>query len=143
MKLTKIDPSNARDTRFLYDLLKSRPPHINISHRKMPSYADHCRFWLSEPYPWARMILDGRTRIGYAYVTKSKEVGIFLAPDYQGKGIGAKVLDEVINGNTLLYANIAIQNNASRKLFTRAGFVPIAVTYRWEAEAQSVAGRNG
>ena len=51
----KLKPVKRSDIRFLYNQLKERDSTINISHKKIPSYAEHSKFVLSRPYytEWA------------------------------------------------------------------------------------------
>ena len=37
------------DFDFLYELLKSRDPRTNISHKSMPSFEEHIKFVKSKP----------------------------------------------------------------------------------------------
>ena len=69
------------DVSFLYELLQNRDPIYNISHKKMPSFDEHKKFVLSEPYlNWYAISLDTK-KIGAAYLSFDDEIGISLHPD--------------------------------------------------------------
>ena len=135
LRYRNISTSGA-DMDFLYDLLINRDPSINISHKKMPSYEQHCAFWKSKPYPQAEMILNPvvKVPIGYWYVTDRLEVGIFLHSLYRGKGMGHLVLSHIkqLNRGKRLLANINPSNARSINLFQLAGFKHIQNTYALE-----------
>jgi RimJ/RimL family protein N-acetyltransferase len=116
---------------YLYDLLDQREPHENISHRTMPSWAEHVAFVDLDPYEAWFFIMDGAERVGAIYLTKQREVGIFLWPEYQGKGYGAWALKELgARYPGPLLANIAPTNERSAAFFARQGFELVQHTYR-------------
>ena len=45
-----MGPVRDSDAMFLFDLLKERDSYVNISHKKMPTYASHLKFITSKPY---------------------------------------------------------------------------------------------
>jgi len=122
------------DFKFLYDLLLDRDPRINISHKSMPTYEEHCKYWLSRPYVWDRLIWCGPERSGYCYVTQHSEIGIFLASNYQGKKIGPAVIRTILDKfkSFRLLANISPFNGRSRRFFESLGFKLIQMTYAVE-----------
>lgn len=64
---------------------------------------------------------------------KSAEVGrIIVAAPFRRKGMGAGMVREMISrglslGLELLYANIMRENEASRRLFSKCGFLPTCI----------------
>jgi len=108
---------------YLYAMLMDRPDYANISHRGMPTFAEHCKFVLSEPYRfwWLIVDFDGK-RLGTAYVTFPNEVGVFIESRFRGQGYGSAALDAIENhpcmGSTRLLANVAATNSRSADLFT-------------------------
>ena len=115
---------------ILYRLLAEREPHVNISHRQMPSPAEHMEFFCARPYErWALIQVDGQY-IGAAYLTKQREIGIFIFRDHQRKGYGTRaivLLMELWAGRLL--ANIAPTNPASVAFFEKLGFRELQITY--------------
>ena len=62
------------DATFLYDLLKERESNVNISHKKMPTYAQHIKFIESRPYSKWYVIILNNQKIGSAYLSKQNEI---------------------------------------------------------------------
>jgi RimJ/RimL family protein N-acetyltransferase len=126
-------------TKFLYELLKEREPHQNISHREMPSYEEHVRFVDSQPYREWFVIFNehepnGMLPIGAIYLSKQNEIGIFIAKEYQGKGHGKTAICLLMNrhpGERFL-ANINPLNERSIDVFLDLGFELKQLTYAKE-----------
>lgn len=128
MKLKNVTKT---DCPFLYDLLKQRDPSVNISHKKMPTYAEHVKFVMSKPYSnWYIIQYDDQS-IGSIYLSKQSEIGIFLLNDAQGKGIGQQVLKLMLKKHprSRYLANINPMNKNSIEFFTKNGFKLIQYTY--------------
>jgi RimJ/RimL family protein N-acetyltransferase len=130
-------------TKFLYELLKERETHQNISHREMPSYEDHVRFVVSHPYREWFLIFnepplpDGCTLrliedpIGAIYLTNppkpsqaGNEIGIFISKAYRGRGYGKQAVRLLMKMHPAerLLANIAPGNAESIAMFEKLGF---------------------
>lgn len=118
----------------LWRLLQERKAEVNISHKAMPEWEEHCRFVDSKPYKdWLLIIVNGEA-IGAIYVSKMDEIGIFIFNQEQGKGYGRaaiKLLGERYKGRLL--ANVAPGNYKSKALFISLGFKPIQETFAIEA----------
>ena len=128
IKLTLVSKNDAK---FLYGLLKERESDVNISHKKMPTYAQHIKFIESKPYSkWYIIEVDGE-RAGSIYLTKQNEIGIFLNEGLQEKGICSNALNVLIGKNPDLryLANINPENKKSIKFFKKLGFTLIQYTY--------------
>ena len=119
------------DSKFLFELLKERDPHANISHKKMPSYNEHLKFIKSKPYTKWYVILKSKCRIGSIYLSKNDEIGIFLSKKYQGKNIGNDALKELIRKNPRerYLANVNPKNKKSSIFFKNNNFKLIQHTY--------------
>ncbi len=65
--------------KVLYDLLKERRPAESISHRRMPSWEEHCRFVDSRPYQFWYLIDGGDEFLGAIYLTERlSEIGWWI-----------------------------------------------------------------
>lgn len=119
---------------FLYAQLALRPREVNISHRRMPTYTEHDKFVRSKPYAHWWLIRAGLTTewVGHIYLSKQNEVGVFIDPRYQGKGIAAKALTLVEEKFPTidLLANVAPDNKVSQEMFQARGYKLIQHTYR-------------
>jgi RimJ/RimL family protein N-acetyltransferase len=145
--LAPVEAWGGDATHFLYELLQKRPPGVSISHKRMPTFAEHELFVKQHPYlSWFLIVLrnevrDGddkphyfNTPVGSCYLTDRYEIGIHLADGYRGKGYGTEVIEllkELYPGQRLL-ANVAPGNEASMWLFTRRGFKLVQHTYALE-----------
>ena len=115
---------------ILYSLLKERTPEQSISHKQMPSWEDHVAFIKSEPYQAWYLIEVNDEIVGSIYLSKQREVGLFLFEKFKGQGYGRQALARLkyLHPGRLL-ANINPKNEASRKFFEREGFKLIQQTY--------------
>ena len=121
-------------TKFLYELLKEREPHQNISHREMPSFEEHTRFVDSRPYREWYVIFNGNIVVGAIYLSKQNEIGIFISEIRQGEGYGKQAVRLLMNrhpGERFL-ANINPLNARSINVFLDLGFELIQFTYAKE-----------
>ena len=127
----KLKLVNKSDIRFLYNQLKERDPMINISHKKMPTYAEHSQFVLSKPYSKWYIIIHKNKKIGNTYLTKTNEIGIFILKSTKINGIGRIVLEEIMkmNPRSRYLANVSPKNNKSSNFFKKNGFKLIQYTY--------------
>ena len=114
----------------LYMLLSERTPDQSISHVKMPSEDAHLKFFRSKPYLDWCLIEDDQRIVGSVYLTKNREIGIFIFKKYGQSGYGAKAVQLLIQkwpGRVLANANP--RNEASRALFISLGFRELQVTF--------------
>ena len=126
--LKKVDLS---DLRILYKLLKMRNPDTNISHKKMPTFSEHKKFVLSNPYRiWYVIKLDSK-KIGSIYLSKQNEIGVFILDSFQDLGVGNIALDLIMKKHPTdrYLANVNPKNKKSAKLFKKNGFKLIQHTY--------------
>ena len=119
------------DYEFLFKLLQDRKPNVNISHKKMPTYSQHVEFIESKPYEkWYIVLLDEKN-IGSTYLSKNDEIGISLIEEMQGKGMGSRILELIIEKNprNRYLANINPNNSKSVRFFEKNGFKLIQHTF--------------
>ncbi len=122
------------DLQFLYDLLKERDPRANISHKKMPTFAQHEKFVNSKPYSKWYVISDSGKNVGSIYLTKENEIGIFIKKNTQNKGIGVKALIQMMEKNprSKYLANVNPKNKKSIQFFKKNGFKLLQYTFELE-----------
>jgi RimJ/RimL family protein N-acetyltransferase len=115
----------------LYRLLEERSPEVNISHRAMPSWEQHCAFVASKPYDaWYLIEADGG-KVGAIYLSKTNEIGIFLFRSHRGAGYGKRAVTMLMERHPRdrYLANINPKNDASIAFFRELGFHHIQNTY--------------
>ena len=121
--------------KILFQLLLERKPNECISHRQMPTYANHIKFVRSRPYAEWFMIQSVKTAeiVGAVYITHQNEIGIGILKQYRGKGYAKEAISKIIAQfhNRRLLANINPYNAASICLFRHFGFVHIQNTYEF------------
>ena len=133
LSIRPIRPSD--DAKFLFELLKERDSHANISHKKMPTYASHVKFIESKPYKKWYIITayeyKCKEKVGSIYLSKNDEVGIFVSNEFQGKNIGKLALSELMKRNPRqrYLANVSPKNKKSLKFFKDNGFELIQHTF--------------
>lgn len=127
----KIIPIRKSDCPFLFELLKERDSRVNISHRKMPTYNNHVKFVMSNPYSKWYIIQYQKEKIGSAYLSKQDEIGIFIKKGKQGSGIGKKALELIMKKNPRkrYLANVNPKNGKSIKFFKKNQFKLLQHTY--------------
>lgn len=139
MKLIAVNSNDPAHLRVLYALLEQRQSHQSISHRRMPSYEEHVTFVAYQPYlAWYLLeqpdgIYDAW--VGAIYLTRRREIGVFLFDDYQGLGLGKTAVQLLMSAHPgEFYANIAPGNLGSQKFFKKLGFRLIQQTYALRPE---------
>ena len=134
MKLIDVY-KHKKSAELLYQLLQEREQHQCISHKELPSFINHLRFVDSRPYlAWYLVELRG-TVIGATYLTRQREIGIFLFRKHQGKSLGAKAVQLLMDAHPGKFlANIAPTNPGSSEFFENLGFKLIQHTYELEAK---------
>ena len=120
----KFKTVNESDAEFLYDLLKEREGHVNISHKSLPEWDEHLQFIKSEPYLKWEIILSQNKQVGNIYLTNRNEIGIFIKKEFQYKGIGSAALKQFMkkSGQKRFLANINPTNYKSIQFFGKNGF---------------------
>jgi RimJ/RimL family protein N-acetyltransferase len=130
--MIKYRPVTHLDYGWIYRLLGERDKTVNISHRKMPTMAEHVRFCQSAPYFIWEVMMDGTSKVGHYYLTRGGEIGYFVAKEHRGHGYGRLIVSHVLSlyrGKVRLLANINPLNEKSIKLIQKFGFRHIQNTY--------------
>tara|TARA_B100001094_G_C18195434_1_gene810451 strand:+ start:9736 stop:10068 length:333 start_codon:yes stop_codon:yes gene_type:complete len=65
--------------------------------------------------------LDEKTPAGYVGII-DEDIRVATHPDYQGKGVGTFMINEVMKINPGAVAKVKLDNAASVKLFEKCGF---------------------
>lgn len=116
----------------LWELMKERTPEQSISHKKLPSLADHVAFVQSRPYPeWYLIHSQTDGIVGSIYLTDRNEIGVFIFKAHQGKGwatAAIRAIQQTHPGERLL-ANINPANHRSIRTFEALGARHIQNTY--------------
>jgi len=121
--------------RILYDLLREREPHINISHHRMPTWKQHVEFITRRPYAAWYLIKAHCHYVGAIYLTEMNEIGIGILARWRGSGLGPRAIRLLMrkHGRRRYLANINPYNETSIRMFRRIGFCIIQQTYELRA----------
>jgi RimJ/RimL family protein N-acetyltransferase len=124
-RLPKVAP------RLLYKLLQEREPHMNISHRAMPSWRQHTKFIASRPYAAWYLIKSRDDYVGAIYLTAMNEIGVSILKRWRGLNFGPRAIRLLMKKyrHRRYLANINPRNERSIRMFQRIGFRIIQQTY--------------
>lgn len=113
---------------LLWQLLREREPYQSISHKRMPTLAEHKAFIASNPYPhW--YLIDCGDLVGAAYLTERREIGIGILRKHRGNAYGRTAVLELLRLHPgPLLANVNPSNRASLDMFRDLGFTHIQNT---------------
>lgn len=115
---------------ILYELLKERTPEQSISHRKMPTFEEHTAFVRSQPYLAWHLIQNAEGEyVGSVYLSKQREVGIFIFAKHARKGYGMAAVQAILKQWGRCLANVNPNNVASIEMFKKLGARHIQNTY--------------
>lgn len=116
---------------ILYELLEERDPHVNISHRGMPTWKQHIRFIARRPYDAWYVIKSGPDYVGAVYLTTMNEIGIGILARWYGRGYGPAAIRALMRKHPRerFLANINPRNAKSIGMFGDMGFRIIQQTF--------------
>lgn len=119
------------DSNFLYELLKSRNPIENISHKEMPTHKQHLNFIKSKPYKNWYIILYKKIPIGSLYLSKINEIGIHMLPKYDKTLFYTETINFIIKNNpdSRLLVNVGNMNKKMISYYKKIGFQLIQYTF--------------
>jgi hypothetical protein len=117
--------------RILYELLKQRNPHMNISHRVMPTWEQHRKFFARRPYSAWYLIRSGEDYVGAVYLTTLNEIGVSILKCWRGFCLGPRAIRMLMRKHPRerYLANINPRNEKSIRMFQQIGFRIIQQTY--------------
>ena len=108
---------------FLYELLAERKVSESISHKRHPSYQEHVKFVQSKPYMGWYLIMDGEQPVGTCYITKYREVGIWLMSNAKGKGAGKQAMQQLLAMYPgRVFTNTSLYNDGAKAFYEKCGF---------------------
>jgi RimJ/RimL family protein N-acetyltransferase len=116
---------------LLYRLLGEREPQVNISHRVMPTWQQHCKFIARRPYAAWYLIKSRGDYVGAIYLTAMNEIGVAVLAQWRGHGLGPRAIRALMfkHERQRYMANINPRNEKSIRMFGRLGFRIIQQTY--------------
>jgi RimJ/RimL family protein N-acetyltransferase len=115
---------------ILYQLLAERTPAESISHRSMPSFAQHCTFVRGRPYLAWYLVEDDGEIVGATYLSHQREIGIGIFRVHRRQGCARRAIQLLMERHPGRFlANINPVNQKSIELFASFGFTHLQNTY--------------
>ena len=118
--------------KILFNLLAERTGIESISHKRLPSFAEHCRFVDSKPYQFWYLIDRPGFCIGAIYLTERlAEIGCWLFRAHDSADLRAKAIVALMRRHPRprYVANINPKNDDLTAVFGSLGFKHIQNTY--------------
>ena len=129
----KLKAVSNSDIEFLFELLKNRKSYENISHKKLPTMAQHIKFVKSKPYTkWYIIFLDGK-KAGSIYLSKHDEIGISVKNGFKKSLVeiaSLKLMKKKIPRKRYL-ANVNPKNSKAIKFFKQNHFKLLQYTFEF------------
>ena len=127
----KLNQVTKNDMSFLYELLKNKDPNSNISHKKMPSYDEHVKFVMSEPYTIWYIIECDKKNVGSIYLSKRDEIGISINNDFEYDQIVKTALKLLmkLNPRKRYLARVSPKDVKSQEFLLKNGFTGLEYIY--------------
>lgn len=129
--MTLVDVYSVEDSALvLWELLKERTPEQSISHEEMPSWDEHVAYIRKRPVAHWYLIGNEDAWVGSIYLSRRREVGIWIFLIHQRQGYGKAALKELMRLHPgKFYANVAPMNFASQIFFSGIGAKMCQYTY--------------
>lgn len=132
IRLVDVYETGDYGLRVLRLLLGERTAAESISHKTMPQWYDHCQFVGKKPYLAWYLIESEQANsfVGAIYLTKQREVGLFIFKAYRSLGLGTKALRLLLEKHPgKVLANINPRNVEAIEFWEKQGFSPLQATY--------------
>jgi len=125
----KLVRATQKDLRFIFHVVKNwldRHADHSVTTLKMPSYA---KFFKTKTTKY--VIRKEDISIGFVHILANNEIGYYVIPEFQGKGIGTWAVAELMRKQprARYFATVNTKNIGSVKLITSLGFRPKAIIY--------------
>lgn len=123
-----LRPATAYDTDYFFTL-RCDPVASRMSRRRAPTWEEHARWW--EGTTDLRFVAEEEgAYVGTLRLSVDGVVSIIVDPLVRGAGWGPVMLRELepyakAHGIETMLAEIAYENEASQRAFTKAGWKPV------------------
>lgn len=128
------------DMRILHDWQSFPATRKYARNPDVPAWDDHVVWFkrtLNNPNSYLYKIMKDGAAAGMLRLDRRKtdarefEISILIAPEFYGQGIASLALDFIrkLDPAATFMAEVHVENEASRRLFLKAGFTPISETW--------------
>lgn len=147
----KVRPASLSDARFIYDARYADDAAKFYRNKEVPTFEGHVR-WLEKAFDNDDIVLLCMSLCGsdIAHIrldrssVNSGEIGICLAQDWRGRGLGQAILESANQyfanlGILKIHAEVHTENRASANIFEQAGYQYLSTDsegymgYLWQA----------
>ncbi|MBC8444356.1 GNAT family N-acetyltransferase [Candidatus Woesearchaeota archaeon] len=126
-----------KDQRFIYQIVKNwlEQTDHSVTVLKIPSYT---KFFKTKSIRY--IIQKKSVKIGFVHILDNNEIGYYLIPEFQGRGIGTWAVAQLmkIESRNLYYATINNKNIGSVRLVEKLGFKPKAIIYEKKTRSEVI-----
>lgn len=130
--MIKLEDCKESDHYFIYQLIKEFfKKNLNVTYLKMESFDEFTKR-LSMPNDKNYIIKDQTNeKLGFVHIMANNEIGYFIVPKFQNKGIGIEAVRLLLdlNPREIYFATIHNDNISSIKLVEKLGFQPKGTIY--------------
>lgn len=130
----KLQEVTKDDYQFIYKLVSEfLKTDLSVTFLKMPSYEEFEKTYFLNDYKRYLITNVNGDKMGFVVITKDDEVGFFLSPKYQRKGIAVEAVRMLmeLNPRERYFATIHNENQNSINLITKLGFKPKGIIFEW------------
>ena len=116
-----------KDHPFVYKLIEDfLKTDLSVTFLKMPSFDEFFKLDFKR-----YMITNGKETFGFVQIVKNNEIGYFLDPKYEGKGLATEAVKKLMElvPRDRYFATVNNKNERSKKLVTKLGFSPKGTIY--------------
>lgn len=131
-KLCKLREITHDDYHFVYELVdRFLKTGLSVTFLKLPDYEEFVKTYFVNDYKRYIITSENNDKLGFVVITKSDEIGYFLSPEYEGKGIALDAVKQLmeLNPRKRYFATIHNKNKRSINLIKKLGFYPKGTIY--------------
>jgi len=134
----KLEICKEEDYHFVYKLVEEFfKTDLNVMYMKLDSYDEFIKkaFVKSDKHYIVKN--EKEVRVGHVHIMDNNEIGYFMAPEYQGKGLGTEAVKKLIelNPRERYFATIHNDNKSSIRLAQKIGFLPKGTIYEKKSDS--------
>lgn len=119
------------DQQFVYKLIEDNlRPELTVTVLKLKPLNEFFKAYFENELK-TYIILVSKERAGFVHITKSGEIGYYLAEEYRNKGIASDAVIEMLklHPKERYFATVNINNTRSNNLVKKLGFEPKGIIY--------------
>ena len=125
--MIKLEICKEEDYHFIYQLVKDFfKKNLNVTYLKLETFEEFVKraFITNDKYFIVKNNMDDK--LGFVHIMNNNEIGYFIDPKIQGRGIGTEAVRQLmeLNPRERYFAIIHNENKASIRLVEKLGFLP-------------------